>query len=90
MKALSRLALAALLAWPLAGCQSRRETAEQEEDMEQYELVTRTGSILPRKVKKGKKPSDDPAYREESAAYLERMQREQMRRSLSSRTSLQP
>lgn len=90
MKVLPRLVLAVLLAWPIAGCQSRKETAAQEEDMEQYELVTRTGSILPRKVKKGKKASDDPAYREESAAYLERMQREQIRRGLGTRTSLQP
>lgn len=90
MKPLPRLLLALTLGLPFCACSTPRQTAEAEEQMEQYELVTRTGSILPRKVKKGKKPSDDPNYREESASYLEQMQRDQMRRSLSSRTSLQP
>ena len=90
MKPLPRLLLASTLALPFCACTAPRKTAEAEEQVEQYELVTRTGSILPRKVKKGKKSSDDPNYREESAAYLEQMQREQLRRSVSSRTSLQP
>ncbi len=60
MKPLTRFALAALL-WPLAGCESTKKTAEADEQAEQYEMVTSTGSILPKKVKKTDRKVDGVA-----------------------------
>ena len=52
MKPQLRLALVALLVFPLTGCESTKKTAETEEQAEQYEMVTTTGSILPKRVRK--------------------------------------
>jgi hypothetical protein len=52
MKPLPRLAFAAALLLPLTACESTKKTAEAEEQAEQYEMVTTTGSILPKRVKK--------------------------------------
>lgn len=54
MKPLPRRALAAVLLLPLTACEStqRTRTAEAEDQAEQYEMVTTTGSILPKRVKK--------------------------------------
>jgi hypothetical protein len=52
MKPLPRLTLAAVLLWPLTACESTKKTAEAEDQAEQYEMVTTTGSILPKRVRK--------------------------------------
>lgn len=52
MKPLPRRALAAVLLLPLTACESTQRTAEAEDQAEQYEMVTTTGSILPKRVKK--------------------------------------
>lgn len=61
MKPLTRFALAAAVIWPLAGCESTKKTAEADEQAEQYEMVTTTGSILPKRVKKSDAKRDGVA-----------------------------
>ena len=62
------------------GCQSKLEA--QAEEGEQYETIMRTGSILPTKVKKGRKPTKTQNLEVHSAESLEQMERAQMLRQM--------
>lgn len=69
MRTTPRLAMVAALLLPFAGCKTTEKTPEEQQEAEQYQKVTYTGSHFPKKVK-----TKDPAMKTKGAEYLEKMQ----------------